>query len=95
MKKGIQITTVLAILAALGGFYVWEKSSQAVAHDGMDSRTLASAVELNLQQIELELKMFRTIEERRPLTADEQARKEYIEAFRLILLSEQQKKVKV
>ena len=91
----IPLTIVLTVLAALAGVYVWEKDQQAQAHNLMDGAVLASNVELSLQQLELELKMFRTIQERRELTADELARKEYIEAYRLILLAEQKKKVKV
>ena len=46
-------------------------------------------VELELQRIELELKLYRSIEERRDLTPDEIDREEYLQNLRDILLEEQ------
>ena len=93
----IAIGTALSIVTAVAGAGVWYDGTQQVEHDQIaeeaDKEIHAGGVELNLQQIELELKLYRAIKERRPLTPDEQDRKAYLEALRLILLAEQQKQV--
>lgn len=59
----------------------------------VDVEQHAGDIELSLQQIELELKMYRLIMERRALTADEEDRKQYLEDLRTIIVAEQRKAV--
>lgn len=84
------IATLVGISATLVGGYVFDLDLRASAHDGIEQTMAAGNVELDLQRVELELKLFRTIEERRPLTPDEADRKEYVEQLRRVLLNEQQ-----
>ena len=93
MKIGTMIAAVMALLTLIGSGYAYEKSLQKDVHQTMDERTVSTGVELDLQRIDLELKMFRLIEERRVLTPDELARKEYLEAYRLILIQQQKEQI--
>ena len=93
MKIGTMIAAVMALLTLIGSGYAYEKSLQNDVHQTMDERTVSTGVELDLQRIDLELKMFRLIEERRVLTPDELARKEYLEAYRLILIQQQKEQI--
>ncbi len=93
----IAIGTVLGVLTAGASAAVWYDGTQQTEHDAieteLDAEIHAGGVELGLQQIKLELKLYRSIEERRQLTPDELDRKEYLEALRLILVAEQQKQI--
>lgn len=93
----IAIGTVISILTASAGAAVWYDGTQQAEHDALESELdkeiHAGNVELSLQQIELELKLYRTISERRLLSLDELDRKAYLEALRLILVAEQKKQV--
>ena len=95
--KGISIGLLIAIIPLCAGAAIWYDNRQDDQHDEISlvaaEQRFAGDVELSLQQIELELKMFRMIMERRPLTADEEDRKTYLEALRSIIVAEQQKKV--
>lgn len=93
----ISIGALLVIIPLLAGAAIWYEDHRDEAVDEGDfavqSQSFAGDVELSLQQIELELKMFRVIAERRALTADETDRKAYLEALREIIVAEQRKKV--
>ena len=93
----IALGTVISMLTAGAGAAVWYDGTQQAEHDAIESQLdeeiHAGNVELGLQQIALELKLYRTISERRPLTMDELDRKTYLEALRLILVAEQKKQV--
>ena len=93
MKVAVMVGMGVSVLGLIGGGYAYEKTLQSGTHQTMDDKRLASDVELDLQRIELELKLFRIIAERRGLTPDEQSRKDYLEAYRLILVGEQSKRV--
>jgi hypothetical protein len=94
---GISIGALLVIIPLLAGAVVWyEDHRDDAVSDGdnaVQAQSFAGDVELSLQAIELELKMFRVIAERRELTADEEDRKSYLEALREIIVAEQRKKV--
>ena len=103
-KVHISVGTLITVIPLLAGAAIWYDSRQdaqheeismaATAQDTEITQTFAAGdVELTLQQIELELKMFRMIMERRPLNADEEDRKTYLEALREIIVAEQRKKV--
>jgi hypothetical protein len=103
-KAQISIGTLAAAIPVILGALMWTRGwvndgHAAVALEAEANDTVLSAVqyagqvELTLQQINLELKMLRTIQERRALTADEQDRKTYLEALREIIVAEQRKKV--
>jgi uncharacterized protein HemX len=93
----IAIGTALSIITAAAGAGVWYDGTQQAEHEAieteLDQEIHAGGVELSLQQVELELKLLRAIQERRALTADELDRKAYLEAYRLILVAEQKKQV--
>jgi hypothetical protein len=100
----ISIGTLITVIGGAWVFFQWYDGNQAKAHDqlrveavalaeNVDAEQHAADIELSLQQINLELKLLRAIEERRPLSADELDRKEYLEALREILIAEQRKKV--
>lgn len=95
--QGISIGLLLTIIPLLAGAALWYESHRDESvEDGdfaVQAQSFAGDVELSLQAIELELKMFRVIAERRPLTADENDRKAYLEALREIIVAEQRKKV--
>ena len=103
-KVHISVGTLITVIPLLAGAAIWYDSRQDAQHDAIkaeataqvaaiDTEQHAGDVELTLQQIELELKMFRMIAERRALTADEEDRKTYLEALREIIVAEQRKKV--
>lgn len=103
-KAHISVGTLITVIPLIAGAALWYDNRQDAQHEEIQAEATASDeaiqtvmfagdVELSLQQIELELKMFRMIAERRALTADEQDRKEYLEALREILIAEQRKKV--
>lgn len=89
--------TVVAIAATVVSgaiaFWVWDQGLEAHEHDTIKIQMVAGDVELDLQRVELELKLLRTIEERRALTADEQDRKDYLLSLRIILREQQKQKV--
>jgi hypothetical protein len=89
----IRLAVVLTILGLLGSAYAWDVNRRDVVHESIDHEMHAGNIELTLQGINLELKMYRAIEERRELTPDEKDRKEYLEELRLILVAEQKKQV--
>lgn len=93
----IGIGVVISALGLIGSGYAWDYNQREEVHaeieTSLDNEIHAGNIELDLKSIELELKLYRTIEERRPLTPDEKDRKEYLEALREILLAEQRKKV--
>ncbi len=94
-KVGIGV--VISALTAVASGAIWYDGTQQAEHDQIeqtaDVERHAGNVELSLQQISLELKLYRAIKERRDLTLDELDRKEYLEALRLILVAEQQKQI--
>ena len=96
----IPIAIALTLIAMLAGGYVWEKGLQADEHtilaeadDDLNAQIIAGGLESDIQRIELELKMYRSIEERRELTPDEQDRVDYLKGLRTILLVEQKKRL--
>lgn len=96
-KTGISIGALVVIVPLIFTAALWTRGWVNEGHAAVESAvtesSFAGRVELSLQQIELELKMLRTIKERRALTADEQDRKDYLEALREIIVAEQRKKV--
>ena len=96
----ISIAIALTLIAMLAGGYVWEKGLQADEHtilaeadDSLNAQIIAGGLESDIQRIELEMKMYRTISERRDLTPDEQDRVGYLKELRIILLTEQKKRL--
>ena len=96
----ISIAIALTFIAMLAGGYVWEKGLQADEHtilaeadDSLNAQIIAGGLESDIQRIELEMKMYRTISERRDLTPDEQDRVGYLKELRTILLTEQKKRL--
>jgi len=100
----IQVTLAIALVAGMASVGVWYNSTQSTAHAELrasisaesaeiQTRMAMGGIELDLKAIALELKLYRTIEERRALTPDEKDRKDYLEALRTVLLAEQLKKV--
>lgn len=90
----------LATLTLLGALYTYDQKLEDDEHQDIAAvistvtdQMLAADVELDLQRVELELKLLRTIEERRPLTPDEEDRKQYLLELRRILREQQQQKV--
>lgn len=103
--QGIAIGTVIAILTAAGSGAVWYDNRQDAEHvqiesyadagkEQVASESLRKSVKLELQLIETELKLLRTIEERRPLSADEQDKRASLKELRAILLEAQREQVK-
>ena len=91
--NNIALPTVIALLVAVGGAYAYELSRQDDVHKVLVESQVAGDVELDLSRVKLELKLIRTIKERRPLTADELDRRRYLEALRSILLTQQRAKI--
>ena len=94
------IGTALATLTMLGALYAYDQGLEndkheeiAVAIQAVTAQMIAGDVELDLQRVELELKLLRTLEERRELTSDEADRKQYLLELRRILREQQQQKV--
>lgn len=94
------IGTGLAILTILGSLYVYDQGLEAKEHADIQAtiaqvtqQMIAGDVELDLQRVELELKLLRTLEERRDLTSDEEDRKHYLLELRRILREQQTQKV--
>lgn len=94
------IGTALATLTLLGSLYVYDQGLEAKEHEDIaatiatvTAQMIAGDVELDLQRVELELKLLRTLEERRELTSDEADRKEYLLELRRILREQQTNKV--
>ena len=94
------IGTALATLTMLGGLYAYDQSLEAAEHEEIQqtiatvtAQMIAGDVELDLQRVELELKLLRTLEERRELTSDEEDRKQYLIELRRILREQQKNKV--
>lgn len=89
-KEGkISITTGIVILVAIGGAYAYDKNERAQIHEEMTHDMIAGNIELDLQRVELELKLLRTIKERRTLTEDESDRRKYLQDLRRVLLAKQ------
>lgn len=85
------IATLIGIIGTLSAGYVFDLNMRASAHDDIEMTVVAGDVELDLQRVELELKLYRTIEERRNLSPDERDRRSYIEQLRRVLLDTQRK----
>ena len=92
-KVHISVSTLIVVIPLLAGATIWYDTRQDNQHDAITAEAFAGNVELSLQQIDLELKLLRTIAERRALTADEADRKKYLEALREIIVAEQRKQV--
>lgn len=91
-KAHISIGSLITVVPVLAGAVLWYDGLQAAQHDTIKAQQVAASVELDLQRVELELKLLRTIEERRQLTSDELDRLEYLKQLREILIAEQRKK---
>lgn len=95
--KGISIASVAAVLGLLGTGYGFDLKARATQHDDIKAdytqKLFAGNVELDLQSIQLELKMYRSIKERRVLTDDELDRVEFLKSKRAILIAEQKRQV--
>lgn len=91
-KAHISVGTLITVIPLIAGAALWYEGRQDAAHDEIKAQAVAGDVELDLQRVELELKLLRTIEERRELSPDEKDRKEYLESLREILIAEQRKK---
>ena len=88
----ISIAIALTLIAMFADGYVWEKGLQADEHTilaevdaGLNAQIIAGGLESDIQRIELELKMYRSIEERRKLTPHEQDRVDDVKALRTLL----------
>ena len=92
-KAHISVGTLITVIPLVAGAALWYDTRIDTQHQEIIAQTQAADVELELQRIELELKMLRNIEERRDLTADELDRKEYLETLREIIIAEQRKQV--
>jgi hypothetical protein len=91
-KAHISIGSLITVVPILAGAVLWYDGLQAAQHETIKAQQVAASVELDLQRVELELKLLRTIEERRELTPDEKDRKAYLESLREVLIAEQRKK---
>jgi hypothetical protein len=91
-KAHISIGSLITVIPLVAGAALWYDGLQAAQHEQITAAQVASNVELDLQRVELELKLLRTIEERRELTPDEQDRLEYLKQLREVLIEEQRKK---
>lgn len=92
-KTHISIGTLIVVIPMVAGAALWYDNRNDDQHAEMQVAAVAGDVELTLQTINLELKLLRTIEERRALSADEADRKAYLEALREIMITEQKKRV--
>ena len=91
-KANISIGTLITVIPLIAGAALWYENRVDAQHADIMAAVVASDVELDLQRVELELKLLRTIEERRELTPDEEDRKAYLEALRELLIAEQRQK---
>jgi len=89
---GSVITTVCVFLGLMGGAYAYDQNQREKQHAAIISEMIAGNIELDLQRVELELKLLRTIRERRALTEDEADRKRYLIDLRKVLLTKQRAK---
>lgn len=95
------LITVIPLVAAASIWYDGRRDDQhgAIVAQVEESREFAASesyrksVDLELQAINLELKILRTIQERRPLTLDEEDRLAYLVSLREILLEAQREQV--
>jgi len=92
-KAHISIGSLITVVPILAGAVLWYDGLQASAHEAITAQVMAADVELDLQRVELELKLLRSIQERRELTPDELDRLEYLKQLREVLIAEQRKKV--
>jgi len=92
-KAHISIGTLITVIPLVAGAALWYDGMKEKQHEDIQVAASAGDVELTLQQINLELKLLRTIQERRELTADEADRKAYLEALREIMIAEQKKRI--
>lgn len=88
-KAHISVGTLITVIPMLAGAALWYDTRMDGQHEQIQAQTVAADIELELQRIELELKLLRTIQERRELSPDEQDRKDYLEALREIIIGEQ------
>jgi hypothetical protein len=88
-KAHISVGTLITVVPMLAGAAIWYDTRSYEQHKEIQIYAAQQDVELELQRIELELKLMRVIEERRELTPDEADRKEYLEALREIIIEEQ------
>lgn len=96
--NGKQITwgaigTLIAVVSAGAGGVAWYDDRKQAEHEVIEATQVAGDVELSLQTVNLEIKLLRTIQERRELTPDEKDRLSYLLALRTILIEEQRSKV--
>lgn len=89
----VSIAVVISGLTLLGAAYSWDLDRESKVHDGIRLDMVMGDVELDLQRVNLELKMLRTIKERRPLTNDEQDREDYLKKLRMMLIERQSQHV--
>ena len=89
----VAISTVISLVTLIGGGYAWELSRQETVVQEVTQQMVMGDVELDLKRVELELKLLRTIKERRPLTEDEKDRYEYLKSLRTILKEKQKKSI--
>jgi len=89
----LSIATIISLLTLIGGAYAWDFSQRQQTHQDMSTHVAMADIELDLQRINLELKLLRTIRERRPLTPDEDDRLNYLIQLRGILREKQQREV--
>jgi hypothetical protein len=92
-KAHVSIGTLIVVVPMLAGAALWYEGKNDAEHAEIQFAASAGDVELSIQQINLELKLLRTIAERRVLTADELDRKDYLEALREIMVAEQKKRI--
>lgn len=91
-KAHISIGTLITLVPLLAGAALWYDNIKNEQHEAIVMTAQSGYVELDLQRVELELKLLRTISERRELTEDEKDRLEYLKQLREVLLTEQRKK---
>jgi TRAP-type C4-dicarboxylate transport system substrate-binding protein len=91
-KSHISVGTLITVIPLVAGAALWYDGLKEAQHEAISQTLVASNVELDLQRVELELKLLRTIIERRALTPDEQDRLEYLKQLREVLIAEQRKK---
>lgn len=91
-KAHISVGTLFTVIPLVAGAALWYDGLKLEQHKEIAQAQIASNVELDLQRVELELKLLRTIMERRALSSDEQDRLEYLKQLREVLIAEQRKK---
>lgn len=103
-KAHLSVGTLITIIPLMAAASIWYDGRRDEQHGAIvaqveESREFAASesyrksVDLELQGINLELKVLRSISERRELTADELDRLEYLKELREILLEAQREQV--